>query len=98
MIIPNFPEDLADLHHAWHDPCAHPGLPTRIHPMGTDLGGLEFLVFHRDFINKVHIWYDSQPGADPNLLAPTWTKIPPELKCTPIVRHIINNWRCIFYG
>ncbi|WP_241677776.1 IS6 family transposase [Bacillus cereus] len=21
-----------------------------------------------------------------------------QLKCTPIVRHIINNWRCIFYG
>ncbi|PGY06412.1 hypothetical protein [Bacillus sp. AFS031507] len=80
MIIPNFPEDLAQLHHAWHKPEDYPNLPTRKFQIGTDEGGLEFLVFHRNFTALVHQWYDKQPNADPNLLAPSWTAIPTELK------------------
>ncbi|MBT2668630.1 hypothetical protein J7J00_24685 [Bacillus sp. ISL-4] len=85
MIIPNFPDYLADLHHAWHQPEEHPGLPTRNKKFNQDGGGLEFLVFHRNFIGLVHEWYDKQPNADPNLLAPSWTAIPTELKVQGLI-------------
>ncbi|KYG37775.1 hypothetical protein AZF08_21830, partial [Bacillus gaemokensis] len=78
-IIPNFPENLDHEHHAWHEPEAHPTLPTRrILPPNRD-AGLEFLQFHRDFLVRFHQWYDSQPFADHNAVAP-WTSIPSELK------------------
>ncbi|WP_242281182.1 hypothetical protein [Bacillus cereus group sp. BfR-BA-01347] len=78
-IIPNFPENLDHEHHAWHEPSAHPNFPTRRILPPNPGAGLEFLQFHRDFIGKFHQWYDSQPFADQNAVAP-WTSIPPELK------------------
>lgn len=50
--------------------------------MDTDEGGLQFLIFHRNLIEKVHQWYATQPGYDPIDLAPSWTTIPPEMKWT----------------
>src|SRR5690349_6724007 len=80
MIIPNFPEDLAALHHHWHNPAAHPGAgPGRQHPMGTPGGGLEFLTFHRDFMNQVFAWMATQTFPEPLDIA-AWTEIPPEVK------------------
>ncbi len=77
--IPNFPDALTDKHHAWHNPTAHPGLPTRVHLLPSPGSGLEFFTFHRDFMAEFHSWYDGQPFADPPAVAP-WTAIPPELK------------------
>ncbi|MEC2743791.1 hypothetical protein P9Z56_09770 [Bacillus cereus] len=77
--IPNFPEYLNHEHHAWHIPSDHPTLPTRQILPPNPGAGLEFLTFHRNFIAKFHQWYDSQPFADQNAVAP-WTSIPPELK------------------
>jgi hypothetical protein len=48
-------------------------------PQGQPGSGLEFLQFHRDFINKVLQWYFQQLFADPNAVAP-WHSIPNELK------------------
>jgi hypothetical protein len=76
--IPNFPQNLLDLHHAWHQPGAH-GMGGRAIPPGQPGSGLEFLTFHRDFMAQFHSWYDSQPFADPAAVA-GWTAIPPELK------------------
>jgi Bacterial pre-peptidase C-terminal domain len=79
-LIPNFPQNLLDVHHHWHDPNAHPGTPGgRVNGFGTPGGGLEFLQFHRDFVAQFHIWYDTQPFADPVAVAP-WTSIPAALK------------------
>ncbi|MEU0054709.1 hypothetical protein, partial [Streptomyces sp. NPDC006309] len=78
-IIANFPEALADLHHAWHEHSAHPTLPTRVHPPGSTGSGLEFLTFHRDFIRQFHAWYDNQPFADQAAVQP-WVDVPSELK------------------
>ena len=76
--IPNFPHDLEHFHHAWHLRANHPEHTRRI--FRPDMGaGLEFLEFHRDFVIRVHQWYNSQPFADQNAVAP-WTSIPPELK------------------
>src|SRR5215217_173575 len=77
--IPNFPQNLTDEHHAWHQPGVHPGLPTRIIPQGQAGSGLEFLSFHRTFIAKFHAWYDAQPNADQAAVAP-WNAIPSLLK------------------
>jgi hypothetical protein len=93
-IIPNFPQNLLDMHHHWHDPSAHPGSPgTRVHPFGTAGAGLEFLQFHRDFMAQVMAWYNAQPfGTAPFNVAPFqnlasaqaavagWTFIPAPLK------------------
>jgi hypothetical protein len=93
-IIPNFPQNLLDMHHHWHDPSAHPGAPGgRQHPFGTTGAGLEFLQFHRDFVTQFHAWYDVQPfGTAPFNVAPfltqadaqaavaPWTSIPAEIK------------------
>ena len=79
-IIPNFPDDLLDLHHHWHVPSSHPGSgPGRVHPPGSPGGGLEFLQFHRDFVVTFHAWYDAQPFADQVAVAP-WSEVPAELK------------------
>ncbi|MFD4660636.1 hypothetical protein ACFWP2_34060 [Kitasatospora sp. NPDC058444] len=87
--IPDFPEELADQHHHWHDPSAHPGAgPGRTHPAGTPGGGLEFLTFHRNFVAQFHAWYDphtftTAPFDDPvqkvQLVAP-WHSVPTELR------------------
>jgi hypothetical protein len=77
--IPNFPEALLDKHHAWHNPSAHPGVPTRVHPAGSPGAGLEFLVFHRDFMAEFHLWYDQQPFADQAAVAP-WPEVPLEMR------------------
>lgn len=79
-IIPNFPDELLDMHHHWHMPSAHPGSgPGRVHPAGSPGGGLEFLQFHRDFVATFHVWYDSQPFADQAAVEP-WQEVPAELK------------------
>ncbi len=79
-LIQNFPDELLDLHHHWHQPSEHPGSgPGRVHPLGTPGAGLEFLQFHRDFMVSFHKWYDTQPFADQVAVAP-WHKVPDELK------------------
>jgi hypothetical protein len=78
-VIPNFPQNLLDMHHAWHSAGAHPPFPGRSIPPGQPGSGLEFLQFHRNFMVQFHAWYDSQPGADQNAVA-AWSSIPPELK------------------
>lgn len=92
--IPNFPQNVLDMHHHWHDSSAHPGAPGgRVHPFGTAGGGLEFLQFHRDFVAQFHTWYDAQPfGTAPYNVAPfqtaasaatavaPWTSVPAALK------------------
>src|SRR5260370_1751286 len=92
-VIPNFPENLLNLHHNWHVPGAVPGPGARVHAFGTTGGGLEFLQFHHDFIGQFHAWYDSLPfGTAPYSVAPFvtaasaqaavagWTSIPAPLK------------------
>lgn len=78
-LIANIPQDFLDRHHAWHSSASHPGFPTRMIPMGDPGSGLEFLTFHRNFINDVRAWYSTQPGSDPSLVAP-WTSVPGDLK------------------
>lgn len=78
-LIPNFPQNLLDLHHNWHMPGTHPGLPTRVIPPGSPGSGLEFLTFHRNFAAQFHAWYDTQPFADQVAVA-AWTFIPIQLK------------------
>jgi hypothetical protein len=92
--IPNFPQNLLDMHHHWHDPSMHSGSPGgRVHPFGTAGGGLEFLQFHRDFVASFHAWYDTQAfGTAPFNVAPfqnaaaaaaavvPWTSVPAALK------------------
>jgi hypothetical protein len=87
--IPEFPQDLLDQHHHWHNPAAHPGAgPGRTHAAGTPGGGLEFLTFHRNFQAQALGWYNAHPFTqtpftDPaqkaQLVAP-WTTVPPELQ------------------
>ncbi len=86
--IPQFPSDLSDLHHAWHEPSAHPGLPTRRHPMGSTGGGTEFLAFHRDFMAIALDWYNhhafsedpfNDPAQKASLVAP-WGVVPAEMR------------------
>lgn len=80
-LIPNFPQNLLDEHHHWHEPTAHPGTPGgRVRGFGTPGGGLEFLQFHRDFMRRVLVWWnETQPPIDPAAIAP-WTSIPAALK------------------
>jgi hypothetical protein len=82
-VIANFPQNLLNMHHAWHSPGAHPPFPGRAIPAGQPGSGLEFLQFHRDFVAQFHTWYDGQPGADQNAVAP-WTAIPPEVKVSAV--------------
>jgi hypothetical protein len=78
--IADFPEDLLDEHHNWHSPSAHSGVyPGRRHPAGTPGGGREFLMFHHDFMERFHEWYDVQASADQSAVAP-WTSVPAQLK------------------
>jgi hypothetical protein len=79
MIIPGFPDYLADLHHAWHDPSAHRTLPSRVHPRGSPGGGLEFLTFHHTFMVQAFAWMATQTF-NPSLDVSAWTSIPAELK------------------
>ncbi len=78
-IIPNFPQNLLDMHHAWHMAGMHAGFPTRSIPAGNPGSGTEFLTFHKNYVAQVHMWYDTQPFADPPAVAP-WTVIPIALK------------------
>ena len=87
--IPNFPQDLLDQHHKWHEPLSHPELPpSRLHKAGERDSGTEFLTFHRDFMAQVMAWYNTtafttdpfdQPAAKASLVAP-WTVVPPEIR------------------
>jgi len=80
-LIPNFPQDLLDMHHHWHDPNAHPGAPGgRTRGFETPGGGLEFLQFHRDFMRQVfNRWNEARPPIDPAAIAP-WNSIPEVMK------------------
>jgi len=69
--IPNYPSDLREEHSDWH--------MSRSIPMGERGSGLDFLVFHHDFIQDFHQWYDNQPFANQAAVAP-WTEIPSEFK------------------
>jgi len=82
-VIPNFPQNLMDMHHAWHSSSAHPPFPGRSIAPGQPGSGLEFFQFHRDFVVQFHAWYDGQPGADQNAVAP-WTAIPAQLKVSAV--------------
>lgn len=82
-VIPNYPQNLLDMHHAWHSATAHPPFSGRSIPPGQPGSGLEFLQFHRNFVIQFHAWYDTQPGADQNAVAP-WQAIPPQLKTNPV--------------
>lgn len=87
--IPDFPQDLLDQHHHWHNPSAHPGAgPGRTHPAGTPGGGLEFLTFHRNFQAQALGWYNAHtftqapftnPAQKAQLVA-AWTAVAPELQ------------------
>lgn len=77
-VIPNFPQNLLDIHHAWHSPAGHPGLSTRASQFGPG-SGIEFLQFHRSYAAQFHAWYDGQPGADQTAVAP-WTTVPSQVK------------------
>lgn len=105
-LIPNFPQNLLDLHHHWHIPGADPGSPGRLRPFGTAGAGLEFLQFHRDYIAQFHAWYDTQPfGSAPFNVAPFqtapsaqaavagWTSIPAALK-----NPAVTNWGGVQIG
>lgn len=91
-IIPNFPQDLLDQHHHWHSPADHPGAGAgRVHGPLEPGGGLEFLVFHRDFMAQVLAWYNATNFAQPPfndpaqkaaLVAP-WLTVPAALKTNP---------------
>jgi hypothetical protein len=77
--IPNYPQSLLDEHSNWHMHPGHPELGGRSFLMGSPGSGLEFLTFHRAFMQHFHTWYDAQPGNDQAAVAP-WAVIPPELK------------------
>lgn len=93
-LIPNFPQNLNDMHHHWHEPSQHPGAPGgRVHPFGTTGAGREFLQFHHDYMLQFRAWYDAQPfGTAPFNVAPFktavsamaavagWTSVPAALK------------------
>jgi hypothetical protein len=93
-VIPNYPQNLLDEHHHWHSPSDHPGSGAgRQHPFGTAGAGVEFLQFHRTFMQNFRTWYNALPfGSAPYNIAPFqnatsaqqavagWTTIPPEVK------------------
>lgn len=72
--IQNFPENLLVEHSRWH---------RRNMNMGQlrSGDGVEFLSFHRNFLQKALEWYDSQ-GLNPRSVAP-WRSIPSEIKRHP---------------
>ena len=99
-VIPNFPQNLLDLHHNWHQAGSHSGPGARVHPFGTAGGGLEFLQFHRDFMAQVMAWYNALAfGTAPYNVAPFqtlasaqaavagWTSIP-----APIKNGAVTGW------
>ena len=78
--IPNFPQDLLNEHAAWH----------RNMPMGMRSGmGIDFLEFHRNYLQKSLAWYGSQRG-NPQLVAP-WSSIPSEIKNHPRWNRSLQN-------
>ena len=74
--IPNFPKSLLDEHKNWHH--ARLNIDINNPPPGY---GLEFLRFHRDFINRAQAWY-RQNGLDPSLIE-AWVSVPEEIRRTP---------------
>ena len=83
-VIPNYPRDLLDEHHKWHDPSAHPGTTGgRQFPAETPGAGIEFLQFHWDYVRRFHLWYDNQPFADQSAVEP-WAAIPAAVKSSAV--------------
>lgn len=74
--IPNFPRSLLEEHKNWHD--ARHRVDTSNPPPGY---GLEFLRFHRDFIERALAWY-RQNGYDPSLVEP-WNSVPESIRNSP---------------
>lgn len=67
--IPNFPDRFLREHSSWH----------RNMGMGTRSGdGIEFLEFHRYFLQNCLNWYQSR-GLNPRLVEP-WSAIPMQIK------------------
>lgn len=90
--IPDFPQDLLDIHHHWHQPSQHTGAPGgRVNALGTPGGGLEFLTFHRNFVGMFHTWYDTHTfssapfnnAAQKVALVAPWSSVPAQLQGDP---------------
>jgi len=77
--IANYPASLLAEHTNWHMHPGHPESGGRAFLPGSPGSGLEFLTFHRAFMQHFHTWYDAPPGSNQAAVAP-WTAIPPELK------------------
>ncbi|MGJ0505903.1 MAG: hypothetical protein ACR652_01965 [Methylocystis sp.] len=98
-LIQNYPDALLQRHSDWHMNAGDPAAGGRRAPAGYPGSGVEFLEFHRQYVEDFRKWYDAQPGADPQALAP-WSAIPAELK-TPTARwsatvaanerHVVTN-------
>lgn len=69
--IPNFPQSYLREHAAWHMQMGDMRLAD----------GVEFLEFHRNYLQKTLAWYRAQ-GLNPRLVGP-WTSIPAEIKRHP---------------
>lgn len=70
--IQNFPQDLLNEHARWH----------MQHTNQVRSGdGVEFLSFHRNFMQEALEWYNTQ-GLNPRLVEP-WSSIPAEIKRHP---------------
>lgn len=78
--ISNYPQRLIDEHMAWHmNPIGTPGARAATNQ------GLDFLQFHRAFLQKFFTWFNAQPAAFRNQydVTPSWHAVPDELKNDP---------------
>ena len=80
MAVVNLPTQLLNRHMAWH--MNPPQSGGRQFSSGTLGSGKEFLTFHGKFLQDALAWYATQPGNNPQLVAP-WDSIPAELKNDP---------------
>lgn len=74
--IPNFPSELLEEHKRWHH--ARHSVNVDQPPSGY---GLDFLQFHRGFVNRVLAWY-TRNGYPPNLMEP-WVSVPEAIRAAP---------------
>jgi len=72
--IRNFPQNFLSEHARWHSQHMNMG-------QLRSGDGIEFLLFHRNFIQEVLEWYGIQ-RLNPRLVEP-WSSIPPEIKEHP---------------
>jgi hypothetical protein len=74
--IPNFPQNLLDEHKSWHH--ARHSINLNNPPVGY---GLEFLQYHRNFIERALAWYKMQ-NLDPSLVE-AWASVPEPIRQAP---------------